>query len=765
LHEVESPVRSVTIILFVHLFPNNLWGKEKGNSMNIGRLLLILVLPGMASVFYLSGIDDYLTLDAIKSRQEYITDAVRDAPMQVAGIFVAIYIGVTALSLPGAAIMTLAAGVMFGLGWGTALVSIASTAGATLAMLASRYLFRESVQRRFGSQLEKFNRGIDKEGAFYLFTLRLIPVVPFFIINLVMGLTRISVPVFFLVSQVGMLAGTLVYVNAGTQLAEIDALADIVSFDMIAAFALLGVMPLISKRAVEWIRSYLNRREQRSRYSKPDRYDQDLVVIGAGSGGLVSAYIAATLKARVTLIEKNKMGGDCLNTGCVPSKALIRSAKFASDLKHASDFGFRPAQVDFDFNDIMARVQRIIRTVEPHDSVERYESLGVNVIQGQARITSPYTVEVNGETIVTRNIIIATGARPSVPVLEGIDQVQYFTSDTVWSMPKHPGRLIVLGGGPIGTELAQSFGRLDARVTQVEQGDQILGREDKEVAALVEARLRHEGVDIRTNHRAVRLLVENGEKYLETESDGERVRIPFDNLLVALGRSANTRNFGLEELGIPTTARGTIEVNEYLQTNYSNIYAVGDVAGPYQFTHVASHQAWYATVNALLGIVRKFRVDYSVIPWSTFSSPEVARVGLNEKEALQQGIAYETSVYNVEDLDRAIADDSASGLVKVLTRPGSDRILGVTIAAEHAGDLISEYVLAMKHGLGLRKIMSTIHIYPTLAEMNKYVAGEWGKNHKPEWLLRWLERYHSWRRGEKGRTGSGELETVDSTLG
>lgn len=737
----------------------------QGNVMNVRRILLLVVLLGLAGLFFSQGLDSYLTLEYIKSQQQYITGLVHNSPLESASFFVLIYIVVTALSLPGALIMTLAAGAMFGMMWGTALVSIASTVGATLAMLASRYLLRESVQSRFNSQLEKFNQGIDEEGAFYLFTLRLVPVAPFFIINLVMGLTRISVPVFFFVSQVGMFAGTLVYVNAGTQLAEIDSLAGILSLQLIAAFALLGILPLLSRRVIGWIKSRHSKAQQNRKYRKPKSYDMDLVVIGAGSGGLVSAYIAATLKARVTLIEKHRMGGDCLNTGCVPSKALIRSAKFASDLRHANEFGFKSTAVDFDFNDIMQRVQRVIKTVEPHDSVERYQALGVDVIQGKAKITSPYSVEVNGKTITTRNIIVATGARPTAPELEGIDQVDYFTSDTVWSMPEHPGRLIVLGGGPIGTELAQSFARLDAKVTQIEQGDQILGREDKEVSALVHAQMSRDGVDIVTGHRATRVISENGTKLLEVESDGASMRIPFDHLLVALGRSANTRGFGLEELGIATTSRGTIQVNEYLQTNYSNIYAVGDVAGPYQFTHVAAHQAWYATVNALLGIVKKFKVDYSVIPWSTFSSPEVARVGLNEKEASLQGIEYESSVFNIEELDRAITDESANGLIKVLTKPGSDKILGVTIASEHAGDLISEYVLAMKHGLGLNKVMGTIHIYPTLAEMNKYVAGEWRKNHKPERLLQWLERYHCWRRGQKGCFGNRQFDVVDSTLG
>ncbi len=708
--------------------------------MNRGRISLLVMLLVLVGIFFNLGLDEYLTLEYIKSQQVYITGLVQNSPLQTAGFFVAIYIAVTALSLPGAAIMTLVAGAMFGLVWGTLLVSVASTTGATLAMLVSRYLLRSAVSNRFGSQLEKINQGIDKEGAFYLFTLRLIPVVPFFVINLVMGLTRISIPVFFLVSQAGMLAGTLVYVNAGTQLADIHTLSGILSLNLIGAFVLLGILPLFSRHAVGWIRNYRNKASQHSKYPRPTRFDRDLVVIGAGSGGLVSAYIAATLKAKVTLIEKNAMGGDCLNTGCVPSKALIRSAKFAADIKRAQELGFKATSAEFDFGDIMQRIQRVIKTVAPHDSVERYESLGVDVIKGSAKIVSPYAVQVNGETILTRNIVIATGAKPFVPPLPGLEQVQYFTSDNLWSMPDHPGRLVVLGGGPIGTELAQSFARLDANVTQVEQGEQLLGREDKEVAAMVHAQLQAEGVDVKTGHRAISVVIEKGEKLLEVESGGISSLIPFDNLLIALGRSANTGGFGLEETGIETTQRGTIAVNEFLQTNYANIYAVGDVAGPYQFTHVAAHQAWYATVNALLGMIRKFKVDYSVIPWSTFSSPEVARVGLNEKEATQQGIDYECTVFNVEELDRAIADEAADGLIKVLTKPGSDKILGVTIAAEHAGDLLSEYVLAMKHGLGLGKVMGAIHIYPTLSEMNKSVAGEWRKNHKPEWLLGWLGR-------------------------
>jgi dihydrolipoamide dehydrogenase len=709
------------------------------------RMLLLVTAIALIGAYFYFDLGEYLTLEYFKSQQAVIDQTVSNSPLTAGLLFFAVYVAVTALSLPGAALMTLAAGAVFGLSGGVILVSFASTIGATLAMLVSRFVFRGMVQTRFAAQLDTVNEGMEREGAFYLFTLRLVPVVPFFVINLVMGVTRISAAAFFLVSQIGMLAGTLVYVNAGTQIAEIDSLSGIVSPEIVFSFLLLGIFPLLAKRLV----AYLRRDKRIARYPKPNQFDQDLVVIGAGSGGLVSAYIAAALKAKVMLIEKNKMGGDCLNTGCVPSKALIRSARFAADVQRSKTLGFDHAALQVNFSDVMERVQRVIKTVEPHDSVERYEVLGVNVVQGEATITSPYSVTVNGETITTRNIIIATGARPFVPAIPGLEQVGHLTSDTVWQLREQPKRLVVLGGGPIGTELSQSFARLGSQVTQIEQGSKIMSREDDEVSALVQKQLSAEGVDIRTDHRACRVMVEGNEKVVVAATGDHEVQIPFDQLLVALGRAPNTHGFGLEELGVELTGRGTIKVNDYLQTNYPNIYAVGDVAGPYQFTHTAAHQAWYATVNALFGTFKKFKVDYRVVPWSTFSSPEVARVGLNEQEALAENIPYEVTTYDIEDLDRAIADEEAHGLIKVLTVPGKDKILGVTIAGEHAGDLISEYVLAMKHGLGLGKIMSTMHIYPTMAEMNRYVAGEWRKNHKPDWLLNLVAKYHCWRRGEK----------------
>ena len=595
------------------------------------------------------------------------------------------------------------------------------------------------------TQLSGIDKGIEKEGAFYLFTLRLVPLFPFFAINLLMGLTKIKVLTFFIVSQIGMLAGTLVYVNAGTQLAEIESTADILSVELLLSFALLGIFPLIAKKIVDIVRDGKNLRK----WSKPKSFDQNVIVIGAGSGGLVAALIVATVKGEVTLIERHKMGGDCLNTGCVPSKSLIRSAKLAADITRSRSLGFKPMIADFEFADVMERVQQIIKKIEPHDSVERFESLGVNCEIGEAKILSPYSVEINGKVITAKNIIVATGAQPLVPGIKNIESVEYLTSDTIWEIREQPKRLVVLGGGPIGTELSQAFHRLGSEVTQIEAFDRIMSREDPEFSHMVMDSMKAEGVEILTGHTATEVVIENGEKFLRIESTENRESqlIPFDQLLVAIGRKANVTGFGLEDLGISLTDRGTIEVDEYLRTNYPNIYAIGDVAGPYQFTHTASHMAWYAAVNSLFGTFKKFKVDYSVVPWATFCSPEVARVGLNETEANAQGIAYEVVTYDVGELDRALADEEGHGLVKVLTVPGKDKILGVTIAADHAGDLISEYVLAMKHGLGLRKIMGTIHIYPTLAEMNKFAASEWAKQHKPEGLLGFAEKFHAWRRG------------------
>ena len=697
----------------------------------------------LVAVFFALGGHRHLALEQLRAQQAGLQQYYASHPWQAALGYLVAYVAVTGLSLPGAAVLTLFGGAVFGLLWGTLIVSFASSMGATLAFLASRFLLRDWVQARFGDRLKPVNDGVAKEGAFYLFALRLVPAFPYVVINLVMGLTPMRTWTFYWVSQIGMLAGTVVYVYAGTRLGEFE-----LSAGLVIAFTLLGLFPLASKQAL----AVLKARRVYAKWPKPDRFDRNMVVIGAGSAGLVSAYIAAAVKAKVTMVEKHRMGGDCLNTGCVPSKALIKTARVLSTIRRAKEYGLKTASAEFDFAEVMERVQRVISTIEPHDSIERYTALGVECVHGEARIASPWIVEIqmpNGKSMVltTRSIIIAAGARPFVPPIPGIEHTGYFTSDTLWGMRELPRRLVVLGGGPIGCELAQAFARFGAQVTQVEMLPRLLMREDPEIAAMVEKRFREEGVDVRTGHRAKEFRVEDGHKVLICEREGRDLAIEFDALLVAVGRIANTAGYGLEELGIPVTRARTVETNEFLQTLYPNIYACGDVAGPFQFTHTAAHQAWYAAVNGLFGSLKKFRADYSVIPWATFTDPEVARVGLNETEAKEKGIAYEVSTYGIEELDRAIADEEAHGVVKVLTAPGKDRILGVTIAGEHAGDLIAEFVAAMRHRIGLNRILGTIHIYPTMAEANKYAAGVWKKAHAPQRVLRYVERFHAWMRG------------------
>ncbi|HFD31984.1 MAG TPA: pyridine nucleotide-disulfide oxidoreductase [Gammaproteobacteria bacterium] len=710
--------------------------------MSKSKLVLLIILAILVASFFIFDLGQYFTLDYLKSEKDHLTNIYQQDKLTTIVTFMLVYIAVTALSLPGAAIMTIAAGVIFGVFEGSIIVSFASTIGATLAFLAARFVLRDSVQRKFGDKLKSIDEGMEREGKFYLFTLRLIPAFPFFMINLLMGITKIKTTEFFWVSQVGMLPGTIVYVNAGDQLASLDSLSGIMSPGLIFSFALLGIFPLLAKKAIEIYKS----QAVLKKYQKPENFDFNLVVIGAGSGGLVTAYIAAAVNAKVALIEKDKMGGDCLNTGCVPSKAIIRSAKMLSYARRAKDFGFKNTSVEFEFSDVMSRVHKVIEKIEPHDSVERYTGLGVDVIQGEAMIRSPYEVEVNGKVLTTRNIVIATGARPFVPNLPGLDEVGYLTSDTVWELKEQPKRFLVLGGGPIGCELAQAFQRLGSEVTLVQRASRIMLREDEEISAMVEARFRAEGMNLLLNHSATKCIVEDDQKYLVCDYENQEVKIPFDEIILALGRKPNITGFGLEALGVTLAKSGVVQANPFLQTNFPNIYACGDVAGPYQFTHTAAHQAWYAAVNALFSPFKRFKVDYSVIPWATYTDPEVARVGLNELEAKEQGIEYEVTTYGIDDLDRAIADSEDHGVVKVLTVPGKDKILGVTIAGNHAGDLIAEYVMAMKHGLGLNKILGTIHIYPTMAEANKFAAGNWKKAHKPEKLLAWVKRFHEWRR-------------------
>ena len=708
------------------------------------KIILITAIGGLLWAYFAFDGQRYLSLD-------FFRDLYAQQPLLTAGVYFAIYVIATAISIPGAALLTIIGGMLFGLWTGILLVSFASSIGATLAFLVSRFLLRDWVQATFSSHLSTINQGIEKQGGYYLFGLRLIPLFPFWMINLVMGLTPLKTSTFYLVSQLGMLAGTFVYVNAGASIGSIDefSAAGIMTPGVISSFLLLALFPLLVRAVV----NVVDRRKRYRGYKKPRKFDTNLIVIGAGSGGLVSAYIGATLKARVTLIERDKMGGDCLNTGCVPSKALIRAAKSMADMKKAAALGINVGAPKVDFTRVMGRVQNVINTIEPHDSVERYTNLGVDCVYGNAKLISPWVVDVDGQQISAEKIIIASGARPTMPSIPGLDQVDPLTSETLWKLEDLPKRFLIVGGGAIGCELAQAFQRLGSRVTLVEMQAQLLPRDDQQVASFMQQCLESEGVRVLTNYSAEKFeshadhclaeLTPSSESNSESssESSSELVQMEFDRVLIAIGRTANTENLGLEALGIPLNANGTITTDDYLRTCYPNILACGDVVGPYQLTHAASHQAWFAAVNGLLGRFKKFRVDYRIMPQVVFTDPQIGRVGLNQREAEQQGIVVEITQYDLSDLDRAIADNDAQGFIQVLTVPGKDRILGATIVGPQAGELINEFVLAMKHNLGLNKLLGTIRSYPTLSEGNRFVAGEWKRKHVPHRLLAILQRY------------------------
>jgi pyruvate/2-oxoglutarate dehydrogenase complex dihydrolipoamide dehydrogenase (E3) component len=482
-------------------------------------------------------------------------------------------------------------------------------------------------------------------------------------------------------------------------------------------------------------------------WHKPKRFDRNLIVIGAGSAGLVSAYIAAMVKAKVTLVEAHDMGGDCLNTGCVPSKALIKSAKVAHQVADSARFGIQSGAPVIDFPAVIRRVRDVITAIEPHDSVERFTGLGVDCVKGYARFVDPWTIEIDGARQLTaKSFIIATGAAPFIPPLPGVEDSGYLTSETLWDAmadrPNAPNHLVILGGGPIGCELAQAFQRLGSKVTIVEMADRLLLKEDADAAALVTARLQSEGVHVHTAHRALRFA--SGKTLVVAGPQGEK-SIAYDDIIIAVGRKPRVSGFGLEELGL--VVDGQLANDDFLRTNMPHIYCAGDVAGRQQLTHGGSHEAWYASVNALARPFKKYRTDYRVLPRVTYTEPELATVGLTDAEARAQGLSFDVTRYDIDDLDRAIAESEAHGFVKILTAKGSDRILGATIIGQNAGEILAEVTFAMKHKMGLRKILQTIHPYPTWAEANKYAAGQFGLARKPEALLKWAERWFRWQRG------------------
>lgn len=716
--------------------------------MKRSHMILLIVLASLFAGWYFLpvSIKQSLTLQGLQAQLETLRALQQNSGTLPQLVFVGVYILVAALSLPIAAVMSLLGGALFGFVQGTILVLWGATTGASLAMIVSRTLLRDWVRKRLGDRIQNFEKGIAKEGAFYLFALRVVPAFPFWVVNLLSGLTPIPLRTFFWVSLIGMAPGTMAYVFAGRQFGHLTSLSGILSPGLFAGLVALGIFPLLSRVLLQRIQAG----KVYKGFVRPKSFDYNFIAIGAGAGGLVTSYIGSAVGAKVALIERHKMGGDCLNTGCVPSKALIHAAKVVHQARKAHGFTSNTLSFEIDTAKILAKVQETVRAIAPHDSVERYQSLGVDIFQGEAHLLGPWTVEVNGKRITAPSIVLATGGEPVIPAIPGIEKVHVLTSDTFWDVTHLPRKLVVLGGGPIGSELAQACARLGVKVTQIERSNRLLGREDVEVSALVQERFEADGVVVRTGRVATRFELDTqGQQWIvhaPTAGTGPEEKEPFDAVLVALGRKARHSDW-MKTLGIQLRPNGTIDANGLLQTNYPNIYAVGDATGPYQFTHFAAHQAWYAALNALLAPFWSFKADYRVIPWCTYSDPQVARVGLCENDAKEKGIAYESSVYPFHDLDRAIADEETHGFVKVLTVPGKDTILGVTIAGAHAGEMLAEWTLAIQNGLGLKKIMGTIHAYPTFAESSKYAAGIWTRNHKPERALKWARRFFAWRRG------------------
>lgn len=711
--------------------------------MSLYKIILVVALVLILMVAQAILPEHNQTIEYVKSLYASLQGVVEAYPRIAEFSFLITYILATALNLPVALLLSLLAGSLFGLWIGVIVVSLGSTLGATGSFLISRHLLREAIEGRFPSAIQKINTGIQHDGAFYLFALRLVPLFPFFVINAAMGLTKLPTSLFFLISQIGMLPATVVYVYAGTQLAHLSSINEIFPSTLALALTLIGILPIASRMTIHLLR----RQRLYAPFHRPNKFDYNIIVIGGGAAGLVTSYIGSSLKAKVLLIEEDSMGGDCLNTGCVPSKSLINTADFLQKIRLHTQYGIAAATSDFSFTEVMDRVNSSVKKIEPHDSIERYTKLGVNCLVGRAKILDPFRVEVRGETFTTRNIVIATGAKPMIPSIPGLSKIPHYTSDTIWTLRKQPKHLLVVGGGPIGCELGQAFRRLGTTVTIAERDSRILAKEEPEASTLIGTQLLAEGVHLMLNHELTEITCTADCSQAILQGPNGKAPITCDAILFATGRRANTEGLGLQELGVELRQDGTIDTDEYLRTKYPNILACGDVTGPYQLTHVSAHQAWYSSINALFQPFKKYMTDYRVIPRVTFTDPQIAQVGMTSSEAKERLPAFDTFSFPLNELDRAIIDNETNGFIQVLTKQETDHILGVTIVGAHAGEYLSEFTLAMKHNIGLKKILETIHPYPTFSEANKYIAGAWRQATKPAKVLHWLQRFHAWRRG------------------
>ncbi len=683
--------------------------------------LIVLIIVCVIAYYRLDG-NQYLNLENIKLHHQELLSAYQQNPFSFSLFYFFVYVVLVALSFPGATVLSLAGGYIFGFIKGLLIINWASTIGASVAFLMARFFFKDFLQRKFHHTFLKINQGMDREGNQYLLTLRLIPIFPFFLINILMGLTNISFWRFFIVSLIGMLPGTAVYVWAGTTLQNVNSVSDIFTSKMITIFFLVGLIPIIQSKFL----IYLKQRKNYLKFSKPKKFDYNLIVIGGGAAGLVNAYIAANLKAKVLLVEESNMGGECLNYGCVPSKALIS----LSNTKKYSKTNFA---------ELKNEISNIIQSIAPHDSIDRYSNMGVDCEKGKANLISPFEIQINGKTFSGKKIVIATGAKPFYPTIDGLDKNKVFDYESVWKLEKLPDHLVIIGGGAIGCELALAFSKLGSKVSIIEQ-NAVLASEDRDMVNHVLTGLRTSTINIFENCKII--SVNHDENKIIFENENKITEIHFEHLLLACGKVGNTEAIS-SNLNFDLDSRNYIVVNEYLETvKYRNIYACGDVNGLKQLTNAASHQAWYTSINALFGTWKKFRIEHDFIPHAVFIEPELARVGLNELDAKRKSIEYDLYLFDASDLDRNLIERNKLGKIKVLTIKNTDQILGVTIVGEAASEILAEFVLAMKYHLGLNKVLATSHIYPSFSEQNKYVAGVWKKNSVPKYIYKILKKYH-----------------------
>ena len=711
--------------------------------MKASRWAILAVLITATACFFYFDLSQYLTLESIKAHSGALHGKVQANPWWAAAVFCAVYAALTALSFPGTVVLTLLAGALFGLLEGTLLVSVASNVGALVAMLISRFMLRDWVQRRFGKQIAGINKGLAREGTFYLVSLRLIPLVPFVLLNPALGLTRINIWTFWWTTQLGMLPGHAIYVNAGEKLVGLRSLSGILSPSIIGTLVLLAVFPILATRLLTF---YKARKVYRG-WRKPKRFDCNLVVIGGGTGGLATARVAASLKARVSLVERERLGGLAMHDGGVPSKALCHVAN-RSQGQHSDEA----------FTEAMAQMRHLAEAARRDISVDQYRRLGVDVIQGEARISSPWTVDVGGRTLTTRAIVIATGSRPQIPSIPGLAAVEPMTSDTLWALSERPERLLILGSGADACEFAQAFQRLGCQVTLASEDERLLSQEDAEVSEMMAKVLTADGIEIWLGLKAQRVETTEGERRLICDDDeGNERSLPFDRVLLMLGQRADVEGLGLSKLRLECGDDGTLEADEYLATRYPNIYAVGSVAGPYGAPHVAEHQGWYAAVNALFGGLKRFVVSDRVTPRAIFTTPEIATVGLNEAEAHALKLEFETTRLDLSTHAGAVIAGAGQGYVKVITEHDTDRILGVTIVGDHASETIAGFVVAMKHKLGMNKLGKTVLVSPTQGEALRQVAEIWQRQHQSARMRAWAERFNRWmlRGGKRSEAADG----------